>query len=230
MTKAFVVDSRPPKAAVIQLNSDSERVEIDDVSAAEITSAAWTNDGETLAIGYANGQVRIKDEIIFSRGLAGADFSEQPVVQLKFSGDNQSMVVVQSARGEENARSDWANAFALRKVEAGPWRVSAQFKHSDLDPIQCADISTVGKRVVTGSSRGRITIWDAEAVKYDEQSEVSVSTASPLEEKKITDRELLTISRLRSAVLSVGFIQKESAVIALETRSPNPVLFPVAKQ
>ena len=172
--------------------------------------------------------------MVFSRELAGADFSDQRVKQLEFSEDNQSLVVVQNLGSDEDSPSHWANALALRRADDGSWRVSAQFKHSDQDPIQCADISANGNRVITGSSRGRITIWDAEAATPSQNNElISVAIPEPtadLPEKDVSDdRELLTISRLRSAVRSVAFVQEESAVVAMESRSPSAVIFPTEK-
>ena len=231
MTKAFVVDSRSEKAVVMQLNAGSERVEIDRVDAADINSATWSSDNETLAIGFKNGQVRVNDVVVFSPDPEDADSSNQSVKQLNFSDDGQSLVVVQSASDDESAQGNIANAFTLRKAKQGSWKVSAQFNHPDQDPIQCADISADGSRVVTGSSRGRITIWDSTAAENNEleEDEVSKEPSEQPTEKDFRDRELLIIGRLVSAVQAVGFLQEESAVIALEAQSSTAIVFPFAK-
>ena len=85
--------------------------------------------------------------------------------------------------------------------------------------------------MVTGSSRGRITIWDSTAAENNEleEDEVSKEPSEQPTEKDFRDRELLIIGRLVSAVQAVGFLQEESAVIALEAQSSTAIVFPFAK-
>ena len=235
LTKAFIVDSRSEAAEIMQLGNGLEKRELENINAAQINSAAWSNDSLTLAIGLTNGQVRIGDDVVFSPNLANVDSSIQSFSQqLKFSGDGKSLMVVQNKSGDGGAQSGDANAFTLRKLEDGAWKVSTRFKHTDQDPIQCADISADGSRVVTGSSRGRITIWDSATATLsnsDEQVEdgATDSTVDAKGEQELTGRELLTIGRRLTAVQAVGFLQEESAVIALEAQSSTAIVFPFAK-
>ena len=126
-------------------------------------------------------------------------------------------------------------AFVLRKSNDS-WSESARFQHADLDAIVCADITADGMRVVTGSSRRRVTIWDAES--YDEPIDNLVGTEpielTDLEKTRAqadpSSRALLTIARLESAVRSVHFVQDDSAVIAIEKKSEDVTLFPTARK
>ena len=114
------------------------------------------------------------------------------------------------------------------------WKDVAKFRHSDQDPIECADIAADGNRIITGSSRGRITVWDARSIDPPQGTEAELGIQPEPEEtvqdensdKDYSERALLTISRLRSAIRSVAFTANDSGVIALEVGSENAVWFP----
>ena len=238
--KLASVSSDARKALVIDLESKVSVVDFDQRqfgvvdtkpifgSDEKATAVAWSKDGKSWAVGYENGEIWVD-----GRNIQG--MKSEAVREIQFAGlrnegeaglnDQQSMVVV-GAGGV---------AFVLRKSNDS-WSESARFQHADLDAIVCADITADGMRVVTGSSRRRVTIWDAES--YDEPIDNLVGTEpielTDLEKTRAqadpSSRALLTIARLESAVRSVHFVQDDSAVIAIEKKSEDVTLFPTARK
>lgn len=219
--KAIVVDLPTSKARMINFDDlTSEAIE----SEFEVTAAAWTDDSKSWAIGNSRGEIFRDGEKIYPlKPNAGFD---GPVNGIQFAGDRKSMVIVQGPSGENGS----GISFVLREKSEGQWDDSIQFKHADQDRITCADITADGTRVITGSQRRRVTIWDAEEIKIAEESVVSTTGDETPSSKMLEppSRMLLTIGRLDSEVRSVNFVQKDSAVVALETNSPEAILFPTS--
>ena len=77
--------------------------------------------------------------------------------------------------------------------------ISVSLAYADGDPIDLAEITADGRRVVSGSKGGRVTVWAAD-------SEVSVTTPSP-------ERELYELHDHDAAVRFIEFFKSEEAVI-----------------
>ena len=226
-TRAFVIGLSPPSTAILSLGSNIQREEISGIDPAKVGSVAWSNDGNQLAVGSMQGKVQILNAENFSMAVTvdleeSADPGKPEIQQLKFADDGKSLVVVQSGQTS-----------VLKEDNA--WQVSVTLKHPDNDPIECADIASDGNRVITGSDRGRITLWDTEVLEkplIEKTEEVSLPLVDvqPDEPESIEGRALLTLGRLRSAIHDVNFTSDESGVIAFETNSESAIYYPATKK
>ncbi len=209
-SKALVVAVGSSKMGIIDINLGEFTAEVVGVGTGSVSSVGWSQDGNQLAIGFTDGKLAIwhegKTELIDVRLAA------TPIEQLHFAGDGNSIVAIQDSSSEETGV-----AYVLRKspVLDGSW-LSVRLLHADRDPIRSADISADGTRVVTGSKRGRVTLWN---------TQTSVGTA---DDKDSSERELLNMHRFLSTVRFVQFGQNESSVISFETESPDngALIFP----
>jgi len=104
-------------------------------------------------------------------------------------------------------------------VAGDPQWISVRLSHSDNDAIQSVDISADGTRVVTGSAKGRVTLWNTES---------QVGSAN---DRDSSERELLSLDRLGSTARMVRFSENETSVVAFETNSPKREgrIYPTAK-
>jgi WD40 repeat protein len=103
----------------------------------------------------------------------------------------------------------------LRKFgeQDNQWIISVRLFHADQDSIGAADISDDGNRVVTGSDRGRVTLWNTK------------TKAGTSDDQQTSERELLNVHRFPSLVRFVKFGPHESNVIAFEKASEEGVAF-----
>ena len=131
----------------------------------KLSVAAWSHDRARIAMGYEDGSIIQFD--VTSGGTKSVQNANNAgaVSKLCYSKDGNSIVAVQGN-----------SAYANRAVEPNPnldveqpqleqsdgW-ITVKLAHSDNDAIVAADISPDGKRVVTGSRGGRVTIWSAES-------------------------------------------------------------------
>ncbi len=211
-TKAFAASSDQSESGILDMTTGAFTQKMDPSLTDTVTAAAWSPDGR-LALGHSDGKIEIwRDNV---NQDVDAALSSGPIDQLQFSADGYSMVAVQqldSANSgvayvlRENNRPQ--EPLAPQNAQLAQRWISVRLAHADLDPIIAAAISTDGKRVVTGSNRGRVTLWNSDS---------DVGTSG---ENNSSERELLTLHEFLSSVRFVGFGKNESSVETFETVSP----------
>ncbi len=215
-------DNQKSQLALLDLSSQTVQ-KLDMVALPQsVTATAWSDDASRIALGMADGSigiVSIEDRRVTPLGVA--PFSKA-IQELHFSGDGKSLVVLpQAIKDAANANeepvivmhqktaADENGNNQVGVVAGDPRWITVRLSHSDNDAIQSVDISADGTRVVTGSAKGRVTLWNTES---------QVGSAS---DRDSSERELLSLDRLGSTVRMVRFSENETSVVAFETNSPT---------
>ena len=207
-TQAFAVSSDKDRFGIVDLNSGEYSADFSGSDLGKVTAASWTMDGQELALGLEDGKIAVWKT--GSLNLNAAQLDDTVIDLLQYSGDGDSIVAIQNSRS-----SGQGVATVLRKPvdPLDQWVTSVRLSHSDQDSIGSADISADGNRVITGSRRGRVTLWNT-------MTQVESGNSD-----EVSERELLNVHRFPSMVRSVKFGPEESNVIAFEKASEEGVAF-----
>jgi WD40 repeat protein len=211
-TKAFAASLSPSESGILDMTTRAFIQKMDPSQVGTVTAAAWSPDGR-LALGHSDGKIEIWRDNVSQE--VDAVLPKGPIDSLQFSGDGNSLVAVQQLDSANSGiayvlreNRQFQDPLAPQNDQRAPSWISVRLAHADLDPILAAAISTDGKRVVTGSGRGRVTLWNSD-------SEVGTSG-----ENTSSERELMTLHEFLSSVRFVTFGKHESSVVTFETVSP----------
>ena len=163
------------------------------------THLAWSPDSRQMAIGFKNGEIRVFE---FANGKLQPALApragKSPVRTLGFSADNKSLLAV-FERGDVARvyrRSSFIDPNTGEERFTGWNSISIGYKEGR-ETITVGDISADGRRVVTGTESGKITIWNTETT----NKEADPATAD-LSLSQVDQRELLELNELHKSPVS----------------------------
>ena len=245
--RAFVIDANHTQASVLDLTTGS-LAKLELIELHKIRAVTWDSTGSKLAIGYEDGGIELFDTLSGnSKNLQLASEKDAKILvqpkELEFSKDGQALLVVVNAIDESESQRFIGSAIVLKRPivedenkapqsnrQPNNWIVAAKLSFTDKDSIESASISSDGNRVITGSRRGRITLWRTEV----RQQFISAETNEPqhdeaVEPTNVDDgRELLTVGNLENSIRSVGFLDNDSGVFAIQEGVPDAILYPAS--
>jgi WD40 repeat protein len=219
--KWLAVGTDDGQCKILDFATGTERTTVvmaDDNSPAQITSLSWAGDSKHLAIGNTNGKVFLS-AVGARNNEAGSPRPplklttqiDGPIADLAFSRDGLTLLATISNQG---------TAIALSDLESDEGPTETVLRHIDDQKIITADISSSGKRAVTGASRGRLAVWNIEPTERNARS---------TEQTKSTERLLMRLANLHQSPLTVARFAEldegETIVSAESKAGDNQVIF-----
>ncbi len=189
----IVVPHQSNRVIAIDPQTGQELYSIIASSESNVVAVDLSIDSRQIAIGFENGGLEI-----WNIGLGGGTelqhelaIDDSAIELVNFSDSGNSLLALAPGTGM---------AFVLHRNLEQWQRVG--LGHIDGQEIVAADVSADGKRVVTGSREGRLTIWNSEVSQVAELAE-------PVEQNE--ERELYNLqNKHQSAISFVKFLSDES--------------------
>ena len=172
-----------------------------------ITAIQWHPDSSFVGIGLNSGEVEIwKTGDTRSKPELSIQFervTEAPVSEIHFARDSNSILAIAASKGE---------CSVLRQQEKQISR--SGFRHADGQKIVTGDISNDGDRIVTGTEKGRLTIWNSEPSSKTDSRSVT--------DKQTAERELLNLrSQHQSPIRFARFVPGEAGQSEIVSAESN---------
>ena len=194
---------------VVGIDSQSGAIKFRLTTADSPVKAVFAHASNRIAIGNSKGQVEFWNveagEPVKSNELIS--ISDSKINDISFSETGNSLVIV----------SDHGSAYVSHRIDSG-WGRPIKFTPIDEQRIVASDISKNGRRIVTGTESGRLTIWNSET-----SSEATADGSIAQTPEQDSERELLTLSNQhQSPVRFAKFLTNakgETQIVSAESQS-----------
>jgi len=186
----------PDEKTLVAIQHDSQRVimldpetgktkqTINSTAESNCVSVGWNPNSNQIAIGTESGQVETWSLNDDKQPTGKIKVTDSPVTEVAIAKDG-SILAIASEKGM---------AFVLRG-QADDWE-QISLGHVDGQQILTGDISADGKRVITGSASGRLTVWNAELLTLPEIKFKS--------QKRSVERELHNLQNKHQSAISIA--------------------------
>ena len=200
----IVVPERSKLAIAVNAQTGQELYRIKTDSDSSIVVADLNPKSSQLAIGLENGGVEIWE--IGRDGKAELQsesvVDKLPVEHVCFAKNAESLLALAPQSGM---------AFVLHRSK-DQWK-TVGLGHADRQDIVAADISPNGKRVISGSQAGRLTIWN---------SEIPTLADSKQDSLRNQERELYSLQNKHQSEISfVKFVPDDSGALSIASADVN---------
>ena len=194
--------------SVFSINQPDQRKEASPVQEGLLRSVYLDRKGTTAVIGTQNGKVAYWN--LANDEVQSVNVGEFAVLDLDSSADGQTLMAIVDNDADESTRAGYATVIRPN-AETGSWTdpVQVRVDAPGSDAITSGDISQDGLRLITGSVRGQVTLWNTKSQVGNENSTDQVQD----------QRELLNLFQCQSEVVDVNIANSDSQIFALERRA-----------
>ena len=137
--------------------------------------------------------------------------SEFAILELAASDDWQTILAISDDDADESTKAGFANVIRPDPKEGWGKPVIVRVDAPGSDAFVSGDISNDGQRLITGSVRGQVTLWNTKSQVGNKNSAEEVQD----------QRELLQLFQCQSEVVDVNIINSDTHIITLEKRATD---------
>ncbi len=173
-------------------------------SKSPIVSISWSSSSKEVALGLKNGIVELHQLEDGQWSLSSSvEIADSPISEIFYAAQSRTLLATVPDAGTAHVLNRKNNAWSHFIL-----------KHVDGRRIVTGDITEDGKRVVTGSDNGQLTIWNSES---------SASTEIPATLNRTQERELFGLqNRHQSPISFVRFFRATTAKSDIVSSESKP--------
>ena len=168
------------------------------------SSVGWHSTSLQIAIGFESGKIEFwncKDNA--PKLIDRRQISNSPISEIRFAESSPSLVAVSKSTGQ---------ASVLHQNDRGIQQIV--LRHRDGQQIATGDISSDGRRIITGTDKGRMTVWNSENLTL-QNSKAKINS---------DERELLNLQNIhQSSVQFARFLTSpdQTDIVSAESGDGN---------